>query len=227
MRIILFCLFVLFLIINSGNCQEMKPLLLESSIKNYQKYLLDNPRTPHLKEITDSLRLMWDRQNIKNFHTFCNSNCLEVFMNSKDKILFEEKEIDKSELKELIYYSIKNPNNRQDLPEKRIVKTDLFGDFYCSTGVVDIITNDANPELYSDIIVLVKDAFMEIRKEWARYMYSQDYLTLSERIKKDIDIIIPIKIRFERYMPWNLRLPPLPTPNNLKKKDLSMNTLTN
>jgi hypothetical protein len=150
---------------------------------------------------------MWDRQNIKNYHCFCYCNCIELFVNLKSEIRLENKEIDISDLKDSLVYAIDNPDNRQSLPEKEVIKSAYFGEFVRSKGIVDIITKDANQEFYSEIIKIVESAFIEIRNNWARYFFDKDYIYLDKQLKVKLDKLLPFKIRFERYMPWNLRLP--------------------
>lgn len=217
MRQIIFFLTFLLLVIANANSQDIDTIVGERSIENYQDYLIKNPRTPYILTLTDSLRQMWDRKNIENFHCYCYCNCLEIFINLKDEIQFEGKVIDKSRLKDSIYYSIENFNHRQNLPELETIKTELFGPFVRSKGIVDIITKELKPELYSEIIEIVESAFNEIRQYWAKYIFDKNYINLEEQDRNEIDKLIPIRIRFERYMPWNLRLPmPIPPKYDLE-----------
>ena len=124
-------------------------------------------------------------------------------------------------MKELILYSIENPDNKQNLPEKEIIKSE-FGTFVRSKGIIDIITKNINSKFYSETIIAVKSAFVEIRKEWAKYFYDTDYDDLNKKCKEKIDKLIPVRIRFERYMPWNLRLP-LPPSQKLELKGIPNN----
>lgn len=196
--------------IYSVNGQDSELDNLDRSIENYQNYLIENPTSPHIISITDSLRQMWDTKNIKNFHCFCYCNCIDLLVNSKNEIKLENKKVSITELKDALVVAIDNPENLQNLPEKEIIKPEYFGDFVRSKGIVDILTQNANPEFYSKIIEITKSAFDEIRERWAKYFFDKDYFNLDEDLKGKLDDLLPYKIRFERYMPSNLRLPPPP-----------------
>lgn len=212
MRQTIFFLTFLLLATLNANSQDIETIVGEKSIESYQDYLIKNPKTPYILTLTDSLRQMWDRKNIKNYHCFCYCNCLEIFINKKGEIQFEGKKVDKSELKDSILYALKNPDKRQDLPENEFVRSKYFGDFVRSKGIVDIITKDVSPELYSKIIEIAESAFVEIRQNWAIYFYNNRYNDLEEKARNELNDLIPIRVRFERYMPWNLRLPSPPLP---------------
>lgn len=212
MRQTIFFLTFLLLATVHANSQDLETVVGKKSIENYQDYLIKNPRTPNILTLTDSLREMWDRKNIKNYHCFCHCNCLEIFINKKDEIQFEGKKVDKSGLKDSILYAFENPDNHQSLPEHEIIKSKFFGAFVRSKGVVDIISKDASPELYSEIIEIAESAFAEIRQNWAKYFFDKRYNDLEEKARNELNDLIPIRIRFERYKPWNLRLPPPPLP---------------
>ena len=216
----LFFSFIVF-IINTLSGQTLKETIKSKSIASYQDFLIKNPETPFIIEITDTLRQLWDRENIKNYHCFCNSNCIELLINSDNELLLDGEKIKIQDLKELILYSIENPDNKQNLPEKEIIKSE-FGTFVRSKGIIDIITKNINSKFYSETIIAVKSAFVEIRKEWAKYFYDTDYDDLNKKCKEKIDKLIPVRIRFERYMPWNLRLP-LPPSQKLELKGIPNN----
>lgn len=218
----IFVIFSFFLLaINTLNSQTLTATIKNKSIKSYQNFLIKNPETQLIIQITDSLRQLWDRENIKNYYCFCNSNCIELFINSDNELLLKGEKIKIQDLKELILYSIENPNNKQNLPEKEIIKSE-FGAFVRSKGMIDIITKNIDPKLYTEIIIEAKSAFFEIRKEWAKYFYDTEYDDLNKKYKEKIDKLIPIRIRFERYMPWNLRLP-LPPSQKLELKGIPNN----
>ncbi|SMO93555.1 hypothetical protein SAMN06265379_1204 [Saccharicrinis carchari] len=210
MRHTFYILFILFVTAKNIHCQNIEKIIGNNSIEHYQEYLIMNPHSPLIIAISDSLRKMWDRENIKNYHCFCNCNCIELLVNSENKILLENKEIDISKLKDSLVYAIENPDNKQNLPEKEIFKSDFFGDFIRSKGIIDIISRNTNQKFYSEIIKTTESAFIEIREKWSKYLYDTDYNNLDTHEKAKLDKLLPIRIRFERYMPWNLRLPAPP-----------------
>lgn len=207
MKHIYYILIFLLIFTKDVNCQDIETIVGSKTIENYQKFLIENPCSPLIISITDSLRQMWDRQNIENYHCYCNSNCIEILVNSKNEIRFENKDINISNLKESLIYAIENPNNKQNLPEKEIIKSKFFGDIVRSKGIVDIMTSDVTPEFYSEIIVVVESAFIEIRVKWAKYFFAKDNIILDKQSKEELNKLLPFRIRFERYIPGNLRLP--------------------
>ncbi len=86
-------------------CQSLEKVIGKKTIENYQNYLIENPKTPFLITITDSLRQMWDRENIKNYHCFCYCNCIEIIANSRDKIYLEGKLLGINQLHDSLEYS--------------------------------------------------------------------------------------------------------------------------
>jgi hypothetical protein len=206
MRKFLFYIVLTIIIIENGFSQNIINFSENKTIDDYQVYLINYPKTSEIIAISDTLRKMWDKLNIENFHIDCNCNCIELFINFNEKYLLEGKEVKKSELKDLLKYSIENPENLEFLPEKEVINT-KFGNVIRSKGIVDIITKDINQKTYAETIEIVILAFAEIRDEWSKYYFEKNYLELNEESRNEINKIVPIVIRFERYMPWNLRMP--------------------
>jgi len=125
-------------------------------------------------------------------------------------------------MKEKIKYSILNPEDLPDLPDKEIVTIENLGDFEVSRGVIDIFTDkELKKELYSEAIELVKESFMEIRNDISMKLYGKDFKKLNQKQKENIETIMPIKIRFERYIAGPPEVPP-PPPDSLLIDDIEM-----
>ena len=181
------------------------------SINSYQNFLIDNPQTKYLPEITDSLRIFWERYYYTHMNHDCFGNCLTLLINQNGQLLFESKPIHNNELKEVIKYSITNPDELIDLPEKKIVTIHKFGDFYVSRGVIDISTDkNLDPKIYSEIIGIVRQGFLELQNECSLKLYGKKLSKLNDKQKSTIDSIMPISMRFERYVPEPPTLPPSP-----------------
>ena len=108
------------------------------------------------------------------------------------------------------YYN--NYERKQYLPEREVLKDTLFGFFVRSKGVFDIISFNANPSVYSEVIKISKNIFNTKRNYWATILYEKEYEKLDKNTRNHFDKLIPYKIRFERYRPDNLYLPPPPIP---------------
>ncbi len=212
MKKILLSICCVFLMLKVSFCQSLEKVIGKKTIENYQNYLIVNPETPFLITITDSLRQMWDRENIKIYHCFCYCNCLEIIVNSKDKIYLEGKLLGINQLQDSLEYSFRNPDWHQDLPEIETIITKDFGPVNRSKGIIDIITKNIDSASYSRIIEDAKQVFLTERQFFAKLIYAKNYEDLSKEIKSEIDTLFPFRIRFERYIPEKLRLPNPPRP---------------
>lgn len=178
---------------------------LTNSIEDYQNYLINNPETPHIKEITDSLRIFWERINIRRPHN--NSlglNNFRLLINYEGRLLFEHSPIEKGYLKVKIINSIINT----PYVETRIIELDTLGTFEVSKGTVDIATDiELSPDIYSSIIQLVKDSFIELRNYYSNKIWEKNLDELNPIQLEIIEREVPINIRFETY---NTQLKPGP-----------------
>jgi len=206
---------VISLILISCKAQDSKhewnEIKKSGSVEKYQDYLIKYPQTKHLSEITDSLRNFWKEYAVENWHYDCFGNCLILLINKNGELLFENKQVDENDLKEKIKYSILNPEYSENLPEKEPVLTENLGEFMVSRGMIDIIADkELNVKKYSQIIKLVKESFIEMREWYSNEIFGKPFKNLDEKQKKDIEIIVPMRIRFERYLPVPKDIPPPP-----------------
>lgn len=178
---------------------------LTNSIEDYQNYLINNPETPHIKEITDSLRIFWERINIRRPHNnSLERNNFRLLINYEGRLLFEHSPIEKGYLKVKIINSIINTA----YVETRIIELDTLGTFEVSKGTVDIATDiELSPDIYSSIIQLVKDSFIELRNYYSNKIWEKNLDELNPIQLEIIEREVPINIRFETY---NTKLKPGP-----------------
>ena len=192
--------------------QSIENSIRKQTIENFQDYLIENPWSPEIIEITDTLRALWDKENLENYHSFCLCNCISLYINPLNELLLNGEPIDTIRLKDELYQFIKHEGYSPPCPEPEIYNSDYFGAVYRTKGTIDLISQNANPEFYSEIIEIAKSVFHEIRNEWAVFFYKTDYHQLTTEEQLEIDKLTPIRIRFERYMPYRMRLPYPPAP---------------
>jgi hypothetical protein len=195
--------------------QEMEWISIKGSgsIEKYQNYLITYPKTVHLIEAIDSIKILWSKDSVINWD--CYGNCMTLMLNDKN-IIFHKDTIDKDSLPNQIKYSILNPNDLLYLPDKKVIEVDSLGEILVSKGVIDIISDTIiSPDYYSEIITLVKSGFLMIRKDNAFAIFGKDYRQLDLTDRKIIDKIQPINIRFERPGAFPLKVPP-PPPDSIK-----------
>lgn len=184
------------------------------SIEAYQEYLIENSRSIYLNEIVDSLKVFWEKENFKRVvesgNTDCYGNCLALVVMKDNQILFVDQVIKREKLKEVIKYSIMNPDYLPNLPEKEAITIPPVGEVLKSKGFIDIISEVGfDKEIYSEIIEIVKSVFFEIRNENAIAIYNTTYENLNNQEKEIIEQIVPLNIRFER-MGFSELVEPLP-----------------
>jgi hypothetical protein len=178
-----------------------------NSIEKYQDYLIENPQTKYLKEITDSLRLFWIKNASKNLSHYNHGNNINIDLNN-GLISFDGFLIEKSKLSDTLKYSIQNPYNLPGLPEKDIIKIDGVGEFEFSLAIIDIRSEqDVNPKLYSEIINIVIKDFSDFRDFYSLNIYGKKFKDLNIGQKETIQKIVPLNIRFEKTRP----VPPKPS----------------
>ncbi len=211
MRLLLILMLTFFGFYNLES-QNIKNSIRKQTILQYQEYLIENPWSRDILEITDTLRALWDKENLENYHSFCLCNCIGLYINPLNELLLNGEHIDTIRLKDKLYQFIKIEGNSTQCPEPEIYKSDYFGAVYRTKGTIDIISQNASPEFYSEIIEIAKSVFHDIRNEWAMFFYNTNYQFLSQEKQIEIDKLTPIRITFERYMPYRLRLPFPPAP---------------
>ena len=197
-----------------SKAQNIDTIRNSSSLNLYQDYLIEHPETRFLTEFTDSLREMWDSINKINYHKFNHPNHLVIYLNYSNQILFRDEIVKLKDLEEILYFSINNQQNNDFLPEKEDVNSDLFGVTSRSKATVNIITSNANPDFYAEIIKIVKNAFDRARDYSLHLSYGKNYEELIESQKNEVNQLFPYRINFESFIPGQIRLPMPPPSEN-------------
>ncbi|MCS6981800.1 MAG: biopolymer transporter ExbD [Flavobacteriales bacterium] len=132
-------------------------------------------------------------------------NAFVILVNREDRILVNGEEGDIRKLKEDVIEFILNPQNKENLSEKKLFKSKYFGDVMVSKGVV-VLQNDRGTSYkrYIQVQNELAKAFQEMRNQIARERFNTTYdqlKYLAERADEDamkkveaIEEILPLSI---------------------------------
>ncbi|MCS6980469.1 MAG: biopolymer transporter ExbD [Flavobacteriales bacterium] len=132
-------------------------------------------------------------------------NAFVILVNREDRILVNGEEGDIRKLKDDVIEFILNPQNKDNLSEKKTIKSKYFGDVQVSKGVV-VLQNDRGTSYkrYIEVQNVLAKAFNEMRNNLARQYFNTSYdelKYLAERADKDamdkvdaIEEIMPLSI---------------------------------
>lgn len=122
-------------------------------------------------------------------------NVFVVLINSNDKLLVEGEPINISTLKEKAKEFIANPNDKPNLPEKKIVNIDFFGSYPVSKQVISL-QNDRSTsyEMYIKVQNELASAYNELRDELSLQKFGKKYNDLSGDKQKSIRKVYPQRI---------------------------------
>lgn len=111
-------------------------------------------------------------------------NVFVVLANKNDQLLVEGDIMDVTELKESAKEFIANPYNKEDLPEKKPVVVDYFGEYPVSKQVISL-QNDRGTSynLYIQVQNELASAYNELRNELAYEKFGKSYDQLKEEAK--------------------------------------------
>jgi len=184
-----------------------------SDLRTYEKFLIEHPDFENLPEILDSIKVLWEDIISNSRHDFCRGHCFTVFMNNEGQLLFNSKIVDDQQLildvKEALLFperlgrsSLKDGLSQGEqnipLPIKGII--DLKG------------AEIQDSKRYSEVIKLVKSAFMSVRDDYALAIFQKRYMELNQIESDRIQTLVPLNISFEKYIP-----PPPPPPIEYKE----------
>lgn len=109
-------------------------------------------------------------------------NVFVVLANANDQLLVEGDLMEVSELKEAAKEFIANPQNKEDLPEKKPVDVPFFGKTMVSKQVISLQNdNGTSYDLYIQIQNELAAAYNELRNELAVEKFGVSYDDLLER----------------------------------------------
>lgn len=122
-------------------------------------------------------------------------NLMLVFVSKFDNILAGGEVLDITQLKEKAKTFILNPQNSEDLPEKKVADIDLIGSYPVSEGVISL-QNDRGTSynLYIMVQNELTRAFNEVRDEVSMNKFNKKFADLTEKQRAAIQKAIPLKI---------------------------------
>ena len=123
-------------------------------------------------------------------------NVFVILINKQDQLFVEREVIDISELKEKTKEFFVNPNDDPDLPEKRPLTVDYFGDMMVSKGVISL-RNDRGTS-YGKYIAVQNElaaAVNELRNEICMERFGRKYENLDPLNETEKEMIAAVKKR--------------------------------
>lgn len=119
-------------------------------------------------------------------------NVYVVLINSNDQLLVEGQQMNVHQLREKAKEFIMNPQNKDNLPEKRPVEIDLLGEVMVSKGIISL-QNDRGTsyDMYIKVQNELIAAYNEVRDEEAMSRFGRNYADLTEDKRDAIKEFIP------------------------------------
>ncbi len=122
-------------------------------------------------------------------------NVFTVLVNSNNQLLVEGKPMRIEELTEATKEFIVNPNDSEELPEKKEIQVPFFGVRMITKGVVSLQTdNGTQYQTYLMVQNELQRAINELREDLAKRKFGKEYDDLENEQQDAIRQIIPQKI---------------------------------
>ena len=149
--------------------------LLTTSMDTDQGLARTLPRPPENKEKKEDVEV--NKRNI-----------LQVMINSNNQILCGAEEVTLAVLREKAKEFIDNPTNSINLPEKRLVNIQFFGDQEITASHLISLQCDrgTNYQTYIDVQNELARAYNELREDLSRKQFGKGFTSLSEDEKAAI-----------------------------------------
>ena len=119
-------------------------------------------------------------------------NVYVVLINSSDQILVEGMPMDVQKIREEAKEFIVNPENKADLPEKRPVEIDYFGEVMVSKGIISL-QNDRGTSygMYIKVQNELIAAYNEVRDEVSMQKFGKHFEDLPKDKKDAVKVYYP------------------------------------
>lgn len=122
-------------------------------------------------------------------------NIFVVLVNRENNLFVEEKVLDNQSLKEKTREFILNPENKPDLPEKKIKHIDLLGDVEVSKGVISIKTDRGTSyKMFVSVMNELSAALNEVKNEASLKYFGRPFKEITERQRDAINDAVPVVI---------------------------------
>ena len=130
-----------------------------------------------------------DTNNIKS------RNILIVLLTEDDELFVNSKKRNLDELENIVKEFYDNPNNAQNLSEGEIVEIDLLGKQEVSKGVISLHNNrGVSYSFYIQVQNIIVEAINELRNEFAKQFFNNEFDKLNEEQQKAIKKKYPFSI---------------------------------
>jgi biopolymer transport protein ExbD len=143
---------------------------IDTGLYTIMSPLSDDPNPPEIKE-----RNVW-----------------AVLVNSNDQLMVEGKELPLSRLKEETKEFLRNPQNKENLPEKRKEVIDRLGEIEVTKGIISL-KNDRNTTY--GMFIKVKNELLaagrEVKDEFSMKHFGKNYNDLSEDLQSIVKKAAP------------------------------------
>lgn len=145
--------------------------------------------------ISRKLPPMPEEQEIKDDQKVKERNVFIVLLNRNNQLLVEGEPIQISQLRDKTREFILNPENDPNLPEKRIIEVEYFGNYEVTKGVISL-QNDRGTSYGSYIHVQneLAAAINELRDELSMQKFGKKYEDLEEDQADAVQSIYPMAI---------------------------------
>ena len=122
-------------------------------------------------------------------------NVLIILVNRNNDLLVNNEILDISQLREKTKEFILNPQNREDLPEKKATTIPYFGDVMVSKGLVSL-QNDRGTsyEMYISVQDELAAASRELKDQKAMQKWNKKYADLDGEQQKAVQKYVPMQI---------------------------------
>ncbi|PLX18150.1 MAG: biopolymer transporter ExbD [Marinilabiliales bacterium] len=122
-------------------------------------------------------------------------NVWVVLVNSKDQLMVEGEQLPITMLKEKTKEFILNPQNKEDLPEKRIAIVEPFGEIEVSKGIISI-QNDRETSygMFIQVMNELVAAGNEVKNEFSIQQFGKEYKNLPDHLQAAVKDAVPTVI---------------------------------
>jgi len=122
-------------------------------------------------------------------------NIYIVLINTYNQLFVEREVMDIEVLKDAVKEYVANPNNDQNLSEKKEVDIPLLGKMWVSKAVISIQCDRSTTyQKYIDVQNEIEKAYNELRNELALKKFNNYYKKLSKEKQRAINKAIPKRI---------------------------------
>lgn len=122
-------------------------------------------------------------------------NVWVVLVNSNDQLMVEGEQMPLGMLRSKTKEFILNPENKEDLPEKRIKNIEPFGEIEVSKGVISIKNDrETSYKMFINVMNELVAAGKEVKDEFSIKHFGKKYDDLTEKLQSAVKEAVPAVI---------------------------------